>query len=501
MLKRASRGLALILCLFAVAPMEVAFRPTPTIAATQSDAISYWGMNLYLSKRERRNHDNLLALAASAKAAGFRWTREELPWDLIEPYDNRFLDVYDGTLKLAADQGFSIIGMLLTTPAWARDASCRATGPAYWCPPADVDEYAQFAAWMTERYDGDGQSDAPGSPRIAAWEIWNEPNDKLLGPNIGRDGNARKRRYGEMLVAAYRAIKEADPTARVLIGGVYIFDGGCHDGVCDGLNFLNAPGGVFRQVPAARRAFDIFSIHPFIPTDRPDAPDIPRLITVEGRIRSSREWLNSASVGRLDAPIWITEIGWCTEVGTCPGFVQVTEEQQANYLVRSMVIAQQHGVQHTSWFQFEDAFSDSSREWGNAAIVRDFNGVIYPPKRAYYAYRTLVDRIGSATPAGPGPVHTHSYDPSQPYVGDNGVYDYRYHDGSTLIDVLWIPSGTATVSFPIVEGSTVTRVERDGAASRVYPSGGVIHLGLSERPFMIIQEMGLYRSYVPIIRR
>src|SRR5262249_58290966 len=119
--------------------------------------------------------------------------------------------------------------------------------------PADVQQFAQFASWMAERYDGDGLQDAPGSPRIAAWEIWNEPNDAGNWSDIGADSNARKRRYGEMLVAAYQAIKAADRTATVLTGGTYLFDQGCANGICDGINFLNS---VFTQVPEARQSFD-----------------------------------------------------------------------------------------------------------------------------------------------------------------------------------------------------------------------------------------------------
>src|SRR5687767_216695 len=86
---------------------------------SQPSAISYWGMNLYLTKRERLSAgDNLALLADSAQDAGVQWTREELPWDLIEPSKGNFKTVYDSSLKFTAEQDFGIIGMLLTTPAW-----------------------------------------------------------------------------------------------------------------------------------------------------------------------------------------------------------------------------------------------------------------------------------------------------------------------------------------------------------------------------------------------
>lgn len=467
--------------------------PRATAAATQPSTVSFWGMNAYITKRERRDaRDNLGVLADTARAAGVGWTREELPWDLIEPYAGKRNGVYDGSLKLTADRGFGIIGMLLTTPGWARDPSCRAPGPVYWCPPARVSDYANFAGWMAERYDGDGITDAPGSPRIAAWEIWNEPNDTLLWPNVGGDDNVRKRRYGEMLIAAYQAIKNADPTALVLTGGAYIYDGGCYpvDGreVCDGLNFFNAGGGVFPQVPAARQAFDVFAIHPFISTNRPDAPEIPSIITVEGRIRTTRTWLNR-DIQRSDAPIWITEMGWCTTGGTCPGGVAISEDQQANFLVRSLVIAQQNGVPHVSWFQLEDAFDDPGREWGNADILHDFDGAGYPAKPAYHAYRTLQARLDGAVPQGTGPVNTHTYAPDvSAFFSGNGVYDYRYTRDTTTIDVLWVPQGTEAVTFPVDGSKQILVIDRDGGQTTAQVANNLLSLTVSERPRFIVQQ-------------
>ncbi|NJO04799.1 MAG: hypothetical protein HC876_04280 [Chloroflexaceae bacterium] len=132
--------------------------------------------------------------------------------------DNARNSFYDERLGMLADAGFNIIGMLLTTPEKYRDPNCEAyadqTGqPDYWCAPTDLDAYAAWAAKVVERYDGDGDDDAPGSPRVAAWQIWNEPD---------QDGTwlpqADPPRYGAMLKLAYDAIKQADPTALVAYG-------------------------------------------------------------------------------------------------------------------------------------------------------------------------------------------------------------------------------------------------------------------------------------------
>lgn len=464
------------------------FLPLIATASSQPATISFWGMNLYLTKFERTGTgDNRSLLADTALQSGAAWTREELVWDLIEPYNDDFRTIYDENLRLAARKGFGVIGMLLTTPAWARDSTCRPTREAYWCPPASAQEYAEFAAWMTERYDGDGVQDAAGSPRVAAWELWNEPNDVGNWADIGADANARKRRYGELLVATYAAIKAADPSATVLLGGMYIFDGYCSNGICDGFNFLNAAGGVFQQTPQARQAFDVFATHPYASPIRPDALNVPRIVLIEGTSRATRSWLDAPDVGRPDAQIWITELGWCTTPGVCPGDLQVTEDQQANYLIRAMVIAQQNGIQHVSWFQFEDAFNNPNRMWGNGAIVRDYNGAAYPPKPAFYAYRTLAGQLRNALPLGIGPIHTHQFDPSQPYTNSGGTYNYRYQRDGTLIDVLWRPNDTVQAAFPVNTSLPVTRIDRDGTQTPLTPAGGMVQLTLSERPILVVQ--------------
>lgn len=478
-------------------------------APTQPTTVSFFGLNAYLTKRERIGTDNVGRLADAALATGVRWTREELPWDLIEPRAGVYGGVYDGSLRQVAEKGFAIIGMLATSPAWARDTDCQPTAEAYWCPPSDPAAFARFAGWMTERYDGDGTLDAAGSPRIAAWQIWNEPNDLAVWPNLSAaDPDTRQARYGKMLIAAYDAIKAADPTALVLTGGTYIYDGSCAGGICDGLNFFNAGGGVFQVQPAAKQKFDVFAIHPFVPTDRPDAPQIPRIITVEGRVLNTRKWLTN-DIGRPSAPIWITEMGWCTDGPGdefCPGGVAISEDAQANYLVRSLVVAQQNGVQHASWFQLEDAFNSPTREWSNAAILGELRGDTYTRKPAYTALSVLARSIGSATPNGPGPVNAHTFDMTQPFAASgDAVYDYRYTAGAFTIDVIWKPSGSQALTFPVDANRRITLVDRDGGALPAIVSNNAIAVVATERPVYVVQETVTLnlanKVYMPFVHR
>src|SRR5690349_17631116 len=107
--------------------------PVPQMPASQPTTISYWGMNLYMSKGDRvRTGDNVSQMIDMAKDAGVQWTREEMAWDVVEPKNNKFVPVYDKHMRVAASKGLGVIGMLLTTPEWARDPTCRPPREVYW---------------------------------------------------------------------------------------------------------------------------------------------------------------------------------------------------------------------------------------------------------------------------------------------------------------------------------------------------------------------------------
>ncbi|NTU84947.1 MAG: hypothetical protein HGA45_37210, partial [Chloroflexales bacterium] len=169
--------LALLLLIVTLLPPGL---PTPARAAALQPGLppALFGLNMYITGRERSEAE-ASALLGIAGPIGARWTREEICWACWGQEDENLF--YDRRLSMIANAGLGIIGMLLTTPEKYRAPACvaqaRAAGqPEYWCQPTDMDAYARWAARVVERYDGDGYKDAPGSPRVAAWEIWNEPD-------------------------------------------------------------------------------------------------------------------------------------------------------------------------------------------------------------------------------------------------------------------------------------------------------------------------------------
>jgi len=76
----------------------------------------------------------------------------------------------------------------MAVPAWSSTApeSLKAErgslSPVDKYRPQNMQDWLHYVQKVVERYDGDGKDDAPGSPRISDWEVWNEQNIALFWP-------------------------------------------------------------------------------------------------------------------------------------------------------------------------------------------------------------------------------------------------------------------------------------------------------------------------------
>ena len=95
-------------------------------------------------------------------------------WDDIEPTNTEPSEFQwaatDSAFTAAADTRINIIAKMVANPSWAANFP---QGPIN---KTSLNEFAEFMGAVTERYDGDGVNDAPGSPRVLYWEMYNEPD-------------------------------------------------------------------------------------------------------------------------------------------------------------------------------------------------------------------------------------------------------------------------------------------------------------------------------------
>jgi hypothetical protein len=163
-------------------------------------------------------------------ASGSSWVRYvHFNWAAVEHtkgvYDWASMRWVEDELTSAARRGLQVVGVVRFTPAWAQKY------PPYSCGPIKDDELDAFGDYLhalVQRFSGPPWG-------VKHWEIWNEPDiDRYLFDPVqmadspyGCWGDHTDPYYGggtyaEMLKAAYPRIKQADPQAQVLVGGLLL---------------------------------------------------------------------------------------------------------------------------------------------------------------------------------------------------------------------------------------------------------------------------------------
>jgi hypothetical protein len=289
--------------------------------------VNPFGINTFLEQEvEPRKVEKALRMIHEA---GFRWIRQEFPWEDIEQsargdfWDHKWnisaWEKYDRIVELAAKYGLQIIARLGNPPAWSRtDGDARGS----FAPPDNFEDFGDFVYTIVSRYKG----------KIKYYQIWNEPN---IYPEWGEqpvDAAA----YVRLLQIAYRRAKEADPECVILSAGLaQTLETGPMN-----LNDLTYLQQMYDA--GAKGYFDIMGVMAYGlwtgPGDHRASPELtnfsrPQLIR-DIMVRN----------GDADKPLWATEVGWNTVPPDFPAFPlygRVTEEQQARYAVKAYQRAQE----------------------------------------------------------------------------------------------------------------------------------------------------------------
>jgi hypothetical protein len=277
------------------------------------------GMNVFLEQEvdpdKRQMSVDLL------RAAGVSWIRQELPWEQIEPVakgqtiDPKFGDStwakFDDIVERANAVGLRVILRLDTSPRWALPAGA----PDGLGPPTHYEDYWDFVQQVAERYRG----------RVAAYQVWNEPNLNIEWGRTAPDATA----YARLLRGAAERIRLADPNARVMMAAL----APTLTESADALNDLM----YLQQLYDAglRGSMDVLAVQAYGLRGGPDDPRIDRADVTFSRPVLVRElMLRNADEA---TPIWATEMGW--DVNPAELLVQrfgrVTPPLQARYTVRA----------------------------------------------------------------------------------------------------------------------------------------------------------------------
>ena len=271
------------------------------------------------------------------RGAGFDWAKIQVRWERLEPERSDVSwETLDGIVEGAECAGIRLLFSVVAAPRWARPDKTDFSVPG---PPADAADLARLMGLMAERYRG----------RVHAYEVWNEQNLAREWGGVGRPSAAE---YVRLLAATYKAIKTADPEALVVAGALTpAGDVDLGQGIMarDDRAFLRE---MYRAGVAP--VSDAIGVHPSGFNNPPD--DDPQSSTTRGSEFKGhwsfyyRNFENYRAImeefGDAAKQLWFTEFGWASGPKPAPEYKyaqEISEEQQAQYLVRAFELAQTQG--------------------------------------------------------------------------------------------------------------------------------------------------------------
>jgi hypothetical protein len=399
-----------------------------------------FGVTAGLATRYYQYGDSVTASLVPDKmaSAGIRWDREDFEWSVLEPKKGKFNWVpFDDMVNKDLSGGVNVLGLLCYGAMWwhnpvnTKDMSVLTD--------TMLSEWSDYVKAVVGRYKN----------QIHYWEVWNEEDFAMFWyptPNAAD--------YVKLLRASYNAIISAAPGSHILMGGT-----------------LNTDTSFVSQVYANGGAnyFDILALDLYGP-----APDV---------IMPGDTMSPSMLVGQItrfhnlfpDKPLWITEIGWTT------GVSYVSEDQQADYLVRaySQLLAVPE-IQKIFWYDFRNDATGDPYEDNFGLVNRDQT---LSPKESYKGYQTLTNILGGATFA--KEVRGPNVDSGNGFGDD--VFEYRFVEGQKTIDILWTSEDSArTVVVDGIGGSSATLVSMTGANQNVNVQNGQYAVAVSQAPLYLI---------------
>ena len=267
---------------------------------------------------------------------------------------------FDTTVERAAKANIEILPFLFSPPAWAVPPK-TVPGTSTQAPGRLPASGAAASAWSSllkaavARYGANGSfwTENPLVPKhpIEAWQIWNEPNFKyfVAKPNPTE--------YGKLVKNSSAAIKSVDPSAQVVLAGLFAKPAGGRRLQENGkvanktspnwfaAYFLER---MYKTNPGIKSRFQGVALHPYV----------ARYRQLPAEIEETRKVLTRAGDG--SKALWVTELGWSSEAPQGPSNVfAVGASGQARELKGAFTLLKQDQaifrLRRVYWFSVDDA--------------------------------------------------------------------------------------------------------------------------------------------------
>lgn len=385
--------------------------------------------------------------------SGATFFRNEVAWAGAEPSnttpDNFNWTSIDSVAAVVSQQCYTMVMTILGNPSWA------SPDPEGVIPTENLPEFAEFLGALVERYDGDGNNDAPGSPQVLYFELYNEPDSGPAGA-LQRWGEHGKE-YAAMLKAVYPAMKAANPRVNVVFGGI------AYDFFTDTDPDIPANNGPFVRrffedalANGAGDYFDIMNYHfyPLFGVNWTDdyLMDGPSLVKKTEAIRALMTKYG------VDKPIIITEMGWHNNA-MYPHGSDVLQVRMVVQLYAQSIVAD---IPMATWWPLSDLGGAFLQDSGLVTTIIDGSPPVRKP--AYSAFQGLTREFAD--------VRFVKRIVEKEWI-NNVVYEFYDEANQRTIYVAWTnPTDPTNVwgskERPYVDTTTAANIRLDGKSATVY---------------------------------
>jgi hypothetical protein len=315
---------------------------------------------------------------ATLKQGGVQSMRVALIWGAVQPQRGGAFEwgSFDPIVERAAKSGIELLPFAVGTPSWAVPNATvpgtSAKAPAHL--PATGTSASAWTAFLkaaVARYGPNGSFWAenplvPDKP-ISDWQIWNEPNFKyfVTKPNPTE--------YGQLVKISSAAIKSVDPTAQVILSGLFSKPAGGRRLAGKRVANPTSPNWfasyfleqMYKTNPGIKSRFQGVALHPYVARYRQLPAEIEELRGVMTREGDGTKGL------------WITELGWSSEPPQGPSNVfAVGAAGQARELKGAFTLlkadAAKFRLQHVYWFSVDDALETCNFCNGSGLFKKGF---------------------------------------------------------------------------------------------------------------------------------
>lgn len=342
-----------------------------------------------------------------------------------------------------------------------------------------IDASLQFEMVAREKW-RDLEAEARAYGRAYAREFGPSGARKLVeSVEIGNEPPWNDEDFSRIFSAMAQGLREGDPKLRIVTSNVTVGPSGRWDKSID-------------CVAPHRASFDVLGVHVYPeiaqePTWQRSYPENPKLLRYLNDVDALCRWRDQHAP---EKEVWITEFGYDSSTkpampdGKFPQWIGITDTQQAQWLVRSILMFAAMPVNRAYIYFFNDRDIPSLHQ--SAGLTRNFQ-----PKPSFHALahlqRVLGDcRFTRVVTDEPGALRVH---------------EFRHESAATKrVLVVWSPTGADVASRRVLPnvGGRLVRAERMplsaaneapiDEAPAVQRADGSIEVEVTESPVYLVLE-------------